>query len=587
MFKRKKIEKGQLQNVDVDLISLLYGDMKPANGKGFVAKCDGINYVFKGSSVKTKSDDLGRVYVTVMEPGVVDCHGDSYTPVEIRKACDNFASKGLVLKNDINHNMQPVKECSIVESYILKTADKTHFPNTKIDSWVAVIKYHQLDGQLWADVKAGKFNGVSLYGKAEDFGDVEDAGVDKNSEMIDMMRTMINELKAKGDEKLMPAIEALEKEIAVLIESNKNDITTKQIARVEKGFNDLLASFNKAFNNRIETHDVSKSVDSEVVIEGQKIVIKNEKRDLYKALGDVDSGQSMNVLSDNLGQQFIDSVIDMVPSDVFSDISVIELSKDEELDIGLIEDIVFTNSSDADAGEQAISEVDLKCPTEVLVACLALKQETVEFYRDKKGETEFGAYIENKLSSKIKKALQQLIFIGDKDNTTGTNNNKGKYSAINGFVKLMSAGGDDHDMVNSGEITYAGLLAGCLETFDIDKLSDKSSFVMYCSPHTMLKIRSEYAQRATELGDKFIISDNKVYFQGIEIKERYMPNNVFIIGLSKFLILGYRTEPTIKIEHSGKDWKWRWFIRIRFAAKYIPGGFVKVFTFDPNSLIGH
>lgn len=82
MFK-KRLKKGELRNIEVDLISLLFDEVKPANGKGFVAKCGELNYIFKGSSVKLKRDEEGRVFVTVMEPAVVDSQGDRASATSI------------------------------------------------------------------------------------------------------------------------------------------------------------------------------------------------------------------------------------------------------------------------------------------------------------------------------------------------------------------------------------------------------------------------------------------------------------------------------------------------------------------------
>jgi hypothetical protein len=92
-----------------------------------------------------------------------------------------------------------------------------------------------------------------------------------------------------------------------------------------------------------------------------------------------------------------------------------------------------------------------------------------------------------------------------------------------------------------------------------------------------LSIQSEYRQRPTALGDKFLMQDGKLYFNGLQIKERIMPDDVFIIGLAKFLILGYFVDATIKVEHSGRDWAWRWFVRTDFGTQYIKGGLVKYF----------
>ncbi len=143
MTERKTVRKGELRNVEVELVSLLFDDMNPANQKGFVVKAaSGKAYKVRGSSVKFKSETKGRqgrLFVTLMEPDVKDAQGDFYTAEEIQKACDHFSKHGMVGRNDINHNNHPIDDFSVAENYILKTEDRTHFPDTRIGAWVQVL----------------------------------------------------------------------------------------------------------------------------------------------------------------------------------------------------------------------------------------------------------------------------------------------------------------------------------------------------------------------------------------------------------------------------------------------------------------
>jgi hypothetical protein len=92
-----------------------------------------------------------------------------------------------------------------------------------------------------------------------------------------------------------------------------------------------------------------------------------------------------------------------------------------------------------------------------------------------------------------------------------------------------------------------------------------------------MNIQDEYSLRPTATGDGFLMTNGELIFKGIKIKRRHIPHENFIIGLSKFLILGFRTDATIKVEHSGAYWVWNWFVRVRFGTQYIKGGSVKLF----------
>ncbi len=175
--KTRIIQKGELRNVEVELVSLLFDEMNPANQKGFVVKnASGRSFEHKINSTKFKSETSGtqgRLYVTLMEPNIHDSQGDYYTREEIQKSCDHFAKHGLVGKCDVNHNMQPVPEFAVVENYILKNSDREHFPDAKVGSWVQVLKCEDLESELWQKVEKGEFNGVSIYGRADDYRSAE------------------------------------------------------------------------------------------------------------------------------------------------------------------------------------------------------------------------------------------------------------------------------------------------------------------------------------------------------------------------------------------------------------------------------
>jgi len=572
--KKKTIQKGQLTNIDVDLISLLFDDYKPANGKGVVVKCDNDSFAYKGSSVKHKSDDQGRLFVTVMEPDVKDSQGDIASREAIQQACEQFAQKGMIRKNDVNHNMQTVDDCFIAENYILKSEDKEHFPDTKLGSWVQVIKFKNTHSELWQKVKGGHFNGVSLYGRATD-GDSNGQSTFETAK--NEILKAISMLKSKNDTTMDSAIKELEAQVKDLETQAKSDSTDRKYKELEKGLNKLVDSINKAINTQIQSETHLEPTQEEVIVADTKVIVKSEKTELYKAIASVDSGSTMNVLSDNLGQQFVDTVVDFSPEDIFTDITVVELAKDEQIDKGFIEDLVLKNTKDGSADDKTVGEFDLDCPTEILTGVLKLKQDTVEHYRDKKGDSAFGAYVEQKLTVKIQKAIKKLFFMGDRNSTDAS------LKGLDGIIKHMTGTPEHVQIPKDDKTTYAKHLSQCLKTFTNDALSEMAGYKIYCSPKTLLDIQDEIAKRQTPIGDRFLLNNDKVFFKGMELKARFMPDDAFIIGITKFLLLGYRTDATLKIEHSGGEWVWRWFVRVRFGTQYIAGGLVKYFESTEDS----
>ncbi len=568
--KRKKLIKGQLSDINVELVSLLFDDMKPANRKGFVVKSGDKKMICKGHSTKFKAEEVdgeGRLYVTVYEPDTVDAQGDSASAEEIRKACDRFAKKGMLRKNDINHDCNPVDDAYIAENSILKVADPAHYPDTKVGAWVQTIKFDNLDSPLWKKAKSGKFNGVSLYGEADDSDDRDNLV----NEMKNVLQKSIAELKEKNDSTLEPAIKQLQKQLDEMEKNQISSQTEAQIKELGKSLSDVVKTINKAINTQIKGEESQQVTDKEVNINGEKIKIKSAKKELYKALSDVDSGTAMSALADNLGKQFVDSVMDMNPDDAFTDISVVELGKDESIDKGLIEDIILKNTKDGLPDAQEILSGDIPCPTEELCGELELKQNTVEFYKDKLGETEFGAYVDEKLSVKVLKALKTLMYKGDRASTTA------KLKGLDGLIKKMTGTDDEASISNTTFPTYAKKFGAMLQEFSEDVLTELANFVIYVSPHTYLSIQDELSQRLTPAGDGFLLKDDKVTFRGIPVKSRNMPDATYIIGISKFILLGYRADVRLKIEHHGSDWKYHWYIRVRFGMAYVPGGFVKLF----------
>jgi hypothetical protein len=218
----KILRKGELRNVEVELVSLLFDEMTPANQKGFVVKnASGRSFEHKINSTKFKSETQGtqgRLFVTLMEPNIHDSQGDYYSREEIQKACDHFAKHGLVGKCDVNHNMQPVPEFTVVENYILKTSDREHFPDTKVGAWVQVLKCEDLNSDLWQKVEKGEFNGVSIYGQADDYSDTESSLAEIKNELSRLRKVA----EHNNNSELQKGITAITEKISELEKDNPN-----------------------------------------------------------------------------------------------------------------------------------------------------------------------------------------------------------------------------------------------------------------------------------------------------------------------------------------------------------------------------
>ncbi len=390
-FKKRTIQKGELRNVEVELVSLLFDEMNPANQKGFVVKnASGRSFEHKINSTKFKSETMGtqgRLYVTLMEPNTHDSQGDYYTREEIQKACDHFAKHGLVGKCDVNHNMQPVPEFTVVENYILKTTDKEHFPDTKVGSWVQVLKCENLQSDLWQKIEKGEFNGVSIYGRADDYRRAE-ASLTEIKNELNSLRKVAEHNK---NSELQKGITAISEKITELEKNSSSVTVTDAVKSIEKSLKDLSVTMSKAISKSIPGEpDVNQqTTDREVSIDGNKIMVKASHREIYKGIADVDSGKAMNILNPNNTSLFIDEVIGSHPGDTLSDITIVPLLKDESLDIGLVEDLVFKNKLDGALTAQDVGTGDISIPTGILNAEFHLRRDVVEFYKDKYGEDVF------------------------------------------------------------------------------------------------------------------------------------------------------------------------------------------------------
>lgn len=565
-FHRRRIQKAALANVDVELISLLFDDIMPANQRGAIYKSASGGHSVITSSRKIKSitqGDQGLIYCTIMEPDIADFQGDTYTAAEIAKAAHAFAAKGLVGRNDINHNFTPVPEFMIAESYILKSADPQHFPDTRIGSWVGVIKCLDLSSPYWQKVAKGALNGVSIAGSATSLAPAD------NSALITELKSQIDAIakaaKAAPGTDPTPALATLQTRIAELETQDASAASNALIKSLTSEIQQLSVSLSKAISTSVKGEPATAPSDSSVDIDGVKLILKSQKMELYKSIANVDAGAPMNILTPTTTALFIDEVISSDPSDTLKDITVVPLLKDEKIDVGTVADLVFKNSEDGAVSSQNIASADIACPTGILHAEFSLRRDTVEFYKDKYGEAAFGAYVERHIARKAEKAIRKLLFSGSRSSSTPA------LKALDGIIALAEESDAITTIDGLKNINWDEKLEAALLEFSDDVLEEMEDFVFYVSHKDHIRIKAEVARRNSPAGDKFLLEGGKLSYSGIPVKPRFMPDSNLIAGLSRFIIVGYRTDAELKVEHHGSDWKYHWYIRIRPGITYIDG----------------
>lgn len=111
---------------------------------------------------KALDEEDRKALFVVLEPNVVDLHGDTYTAVEVEKACDNYNEHCRVA--NIFHQIE-TKEATVVQSFI-SPADFTTDTGVEIKKGTWLQWWHfpetEVGEALWQGVKSGEINGVSI-----------------------------------------------------------------------------------------------------------------------------------------------------------------------------------------------------------------------------------------------------------------------------------------------------------------------------------------------------------------------------------------------------------------------------------------
>lgn len=126
--------------------------------------------------IKSVETEERKALFVVLEPDVVDLHGDTYDSKEVEKAAINFNKH--CQKANFFHKVE-LQEAEILQSYItpaafeLETLDGKQ--TIKKGTWLQEWYFPDTDvgNTLWDGVKSGEFNGVSIGAKAtvEDLND--------------------------------------------------------------------------------------------------------------------------------------------------------------------------------------------------------------------------------------------------------------------------------------------------------------------------------------------------------------------------------------------------------------------------------
>lgn len=105
---------------------------------------------------KSRDEELMQGLYVVLEPDVVDFHGDTISEQEVRKACHNFNQS--LAQSNLFHLVN-TNSFSVVESYITPVEMELNEQIIKAGTWMVNLQFTEA---LWEDVKADKFSGVSI-----------------------------------------------------------------------------------------------------------------------------------------------------------------------------------------------------------------------------------------------------------------------------------------------------------------------------------------------------------------------------------------------------------------------------------------
>lgn len=111
---------------------------------------------------KSLNEEKRMALFVVLEPDTVDLHGDTYTDVEVEKACNNFNTHCNTA--NLFHQVE-TEEATIVQSFTsLSTFTLDNGIEVKKGTWLQWWHFPETEvgNTLWDGVLVGDINGVSI-----------------------------------------------------------------------------------------------------------------------------------------------------------------------------------------------------------------------------------------------------------------------------------------------------------------------------------------------------------------------------------------------------------------------------------------
>ena len=115
------------------------------------------NHWNKSQIIKSVDEKLKQATFVVLQPNVVDAHGDIYDETEVRKAKESFNSA--CMKANLFHMVQTDK-FSFIESYVAPAEMIINGEYISKGTWLATIQAH--DDDLWKAIENGEITGLSV-----------------------------------------------------------------------------------------------------------------------------------------------------------------------------------------------------------------------------------------------------------------------------------------------------------------------------------------------------------------------------------------------------------------------------------------
>ena len=143
-----------MEDLDIDIMSIIVDDWKPKNGKRAIVKGA------KGKQIVIKAIDIkGLLFATVVCAGITDLDGEKITNEEVEKSCWNYQTKVMEkgFKLDMNHDGKEIEGVKLVENSVNRS-DENY-------SHEIVIDFHE-NKELMEKAVNSDIKGVSPKGHA-------------------------------------------------------------------------------------------------------------------------------------------------------------------------------------------------------------------------------------------------------------------------------------------------------------------------------------------------------------------------------------------------------------------------------------